>query len=172
MTDKCKFLQYSDLTFWSYETEIAFESDTKQIFKAIDSLLQKKQNTFVNDFNFIKLRKIRPFRILKKPSENSIITCKKASNTWDLDFDGYATHRFLISCVSDAATQLFTKCGVNHKWRADYQIGSAALDYIVRYYILLYTVNIYIYIWFYIVWCGGGGVVVSIDRHAGKKLPT
>ena len=88
----------------------------------------------MNEFNFIKLRKIRPFRILKKPSENSIITCKKASNTWDLDFDGYATHRFLISCVSDAATQLFTKCGVNHKWRADYQIGSAALDYIVRYY--------------------------------------
>ena len=117
-----------------FETEISFESDAKQIFKAVDSLLQKKQNTFVNDFNFIKLRKIRPFRILKKPSENSIITCKKASNTWDLDFDGYATHRFLISCVSDAATQLFTKCGVNHKWRADYQIGSAALDYIVRYY--------------------------------------
>ena len=117
-----------------FETEISFESDEKQIFKAVDSLLQKKQNTFVNDFNFIKLRKIRPFRILKKPSENSIITCKKASNTWDLDFDGYATHRFLISCVSDAATQLFTKCGVNHKWRSDYQIGSAALDYIVRYY--------------------------------------
>ena len=117
-----------------FETEISFESDAKHILKAVDSLLQKKQNTFVNDFNFIKLRKIKPFRILKKPSENSIITCQKASNTWDLDFNGYATHRFLISCVSDAATQLFTKCGVNHKWRSDYQIGSAALDYIVRYY--------------------------------------
>ncbi|MFL2822306.1 MAG: hypothetical protein EVA21_06215 [Alphaproteobacteria bacterium] len=117
-----------------FETEILFESDAKQILKVVDLLLQKKQNTFVNEFNFIKLRKIRPFRISKRPSENSIITCRKASNTWDLDFDGYATHKFLISCVSDAATQLFTKCGVNHKWRSDYQIGSAALDYIVRYY--------------------------------------
>ena len=117
-----------------FETEIYFESDTSHILQVIDRLLQKKQNTFVNDFNFIKLRKIRPFRILNKPSENSIVTCRKASNTWDLDLKGYATHRFLISCVSDAATQLFTKCGVNHKWRSDYQIGSAALDYIVRYY--------------------------------------
>ncbi len=117
-----------------FETEIYFESDTSHISKVIDRLLQKKQNTFVNDFKFIKLRKIRPFRISNKPSENSIVTCRKASNTWDLDLKGYATHRFLISCVSDAATQLFTKCGVNHKWRSDYQIGSAALDYIVRYY--------------------------------------
>jgi len=117
-----------------FETEIYFDSDTSHISKVIDRLLQKKQNTFVNDFNFIKLRKIRPFRISNKPSENSIVTCRKASNTWDLDLKGYATHRFLISCVSDAATQLFTKCGVNHKWRSDYQIGSAALDYIVRYY--------------------------------------
>ena len=117
-----------------FETEIYFDSDTSHISKVIDRLLQKKQNTFVNDFNFIKLRKIRPFRISNKPSENSIVTCRKASNTWDLALKGYATHRFLISCVSDAATQLFTKCGVNHKWRSDYQIGSAALDYIVRYY--------------------------------------
>ena len=51
-----------------FETEISFESDEKKIFKAVDSLLQKKQNTIVNDFNFIKLRKIKPYRILKKPS--------------------------------------------------------------------------------------------------------
>ena len=29
-----------------------------QIFKVVDSLLQKKQYTFVNDFNFIKLSKM------------------------------------------------------------------------------------------------------------------
>ena len=117
-----------------FETEIVLESDENQISKTINSLLLKKQDTFVNDFKFIKLRQIKPFRISRKPSENSIVTCRKASNTWDLDTNGFATHQFLISCVSDAATQLFTKCGVNHKWRSDYKIGSAALDYIVRYY--------------------------------------
>ena len=117
-----------------FETEIVLESDENQISKTINSLLLKKQDTFVNDFKFIKLRQIKPFRISRKPSENSIVTCRKASNTWDLDTNGFATHQFLISCVSDAATQLFTKCGVNHKWRSDYEIGSAALDYIVRYY--------------------------------------
>ena len=39
--------------------------------------------------------------------------------------------KFKISCVSDAATQFFTRCGADYNWRNKYKIGSAALDYFV-----------------------------------------
>ena len=42
--------------------------------------------------------------------------------------------QFKIGCVSDAATHLFTYCGADYNWRSKYNIGSAALDYSVRYY--------------------------------------
>ena len=42
--------------------------------------------------------------------------------------------QFKIGCVSDAATHLFTYCGADFNWRNERDIGSAALDYSVRYF--------------------------------------
>ena len=44
------------------------------------------------------------------------------------------TSQFKVGCVSDAATHFFTVCGADYNWRTKYNIGSAALDYSVRYY--------------------------------------
>ena len=55
-------------------------------------------------------------------------------NTWDLDHEAVGSSQFKIGCVSDAATHLFTYCGADFNWRNEYDIGSAALDYSVRYF--------------------------------------
>jgi acyl-CoA thioester hydrolase len=55
-------------------------------------------------------------------------------NTWDIGSDKMGTSKFKINCVSDAATHLFTLCGADYNWRTKFNIGSAALDYSVRYY--------------------------------------
>ena len=55
-------------------------------------------------------------------------------NTWDLDHQSMGSSQFKINCVSDAATHLFSYCGADFNWRNKYNIGSAALDYSVRYF--------------------------------------
>ncbi|MDA9171558.1 thioesterase family protein, partial [Alphaproteobacteria bacterium] len=67
-------------------------------------------------------------------NKNAFISCKKAVNTWNIGFDGMSSSQFKIDCVSDAATHFFTACGADYKWRTKYKIGSAALDYSVRYF--------------------------------------
>ena len=41
-------------------------------------------------------------------------------STADLDENGNATSKFKISCVSDAATQFFTRCGADYNWRNNF----------------------------------------------------
>ena len=117
-----------------FETMIKFGKDQKEVKDKISKLTDKTQSTFFNNNNFEDIRKLDNVNIGKKPAKNSFITCRKAVNSWDLDENGNATSKFKISCVSDAATQFFTRCGADYNWRNNYQIGSAALDYFVRYY--------------------------------------
>ena len=117
-----------------FETKIKFDQDYNKVKDKISKLINKTQLTFFNHNNFKALRKLENININKKPAKNSFITCRKAVNSWDLDENGEATSKFKISCVSDAATQFFTRCGADYNWRNNYKIGSAALDYFVRYY--------------------------------------
>ena len=83
---------------------------------------------------FKDLRSLSDERPSNKQSKNAFVSCKKAVNTWDLDYELMGSNQFKIGCVSDAATHLFTYCGADYNWRTKYNIGSAALDYSVRYY--------------------------------------
>ncbi len=117
-----------------FETIIKFVDEQRLIKEKIDNLLNKPQLSLFNQNIFHKLRKFLPTKKYKKPAKNSFLTCRKAVNSWDLDRNGFATTKFKISCVSDAATQFFTRCGADYNWRKNFKIGSAALDYFVRYY--------------------------------------
>tara|TARA_B100001093_G_scaffold518636_1_gene604217 strand:- start:4688 stop:5944 length:1257 start_codon:yes stop_codon:yes gene_type:complete len=104
------------------------------IKKIILDLFSLHYSTFLNELEFLDLRPLTDNRPLKNYSLNAFVSCKKAVNTWDLDHESMGSSQFKIGCVSDAATHLFTYCGADFNWRNEYDIGSAALDYSVRYY--------------------------------------
>ena len=90
--------------------------------------------TFLNELEFSNLRPLTDNRPPQNYSRDAFISCKSAVNTWDLDYDEVGSSQFKIGCVSDAATHLFTYCGADFNWRNERDIGSAALDYSVRYF--------------------------------------
>ena len=104
------------------------------IKKIILDLFSLHYSTFLNELEFLDLRPLTDNRPLKNYSLNAFVSCKKAVNTGDLDHESMGSSQFKIGCVSDAATHLFTYCGADFNWRNEYDIGSAALDYSVRYY--------------------------------------
>ena len=116
-----------------FETTISLSLD-KQIEKIIFNLFTLGGTTFLNELDFSDLRPLTDNRPPKLYSRDAFISCKKAVNTWDLNHDLMGSSQFKIGCVSDAATHLFTYCGADFNWRNEYDIGSAALDYSVRYY--------------------------------------
>ena len=116
-----------------FETTISLSLD-EQIEKIVFNLFTLGDTTFLNELDFSDLRPLTDNRPPKIYSRDAFISCKKAVNTWDLNHDLMGSSRFKIGCVSDAATHLFTYCGADFNWRNEYDIGSAALDYSVRYY--------------------------------------
>jgi len=116
-----------------FETTISLSLDEK-IEKIITNLFTLDCTTFLNELDFLDLRPLTDNRLPKLYSEDAFISCKKAVNTWDLNHELTGSSEFKIGCVSDAATHLFTYCGADFNWRNEYNIGSAALDYSVRYY--------------------------------------
>lgn len=116
-----------------FETNISFKTDEK-LKKIINKIFSTKTPTYLNELQFNDLRQLSENRPSSKPSKIAFISCKKAVNTWDLDHKLMGSNQFKIGCVSDAATHLFTYCGADYNWRTEYNIGSAALDYSVRYF--------------------------------------
>ena len=116
-----------------FETSISLNLN-KEIKKIILDLFSSNCSTFLNELEFLNLRPLSENRPPKYYSPNAFISCKKAVNTWDLDHQSMGSSQFKINCVSDAATHLFTYCGADFIWRNKYDIGSAALDYSVRYF--------------------------------------
>ena len=116
-----------------FETSISLDLN-KKIKKIILDLFSSNCSTFLNELEFLNLRPLSENRPPKYYSPNAFISCKKAVNTWDLDHQSMGSSQFKINCVSDAATHLFTYCGADFIWRNKYDIGSAALDYSVRYF--------------------------------------
>ena len=117
----------------AFETNISFKTDQK-LKKIINKIFSTKTPTYLNELQFNDLRQLTENRPSSKPSKIAFISCKKAVNTWDLDHELMGSNQFKIGCVSDAATHLFTYCGADYNWRTEYNIGSAALDYSVRYF--------------------------------------
>ena len=116
-----------------FETNISLIIDDK-VKTAINEIFSLKSSTYLNELEFKDLRSLSDERPSNKQSKNAFVSCKKAVNTWDLDYELMGSNQFKIGCVSDAATHLFTYCGADYNWRTKYNIGSAALDYSVRYY--------------------------------------
>ena len=116
-----------------FETNISLIVDEK-VKAIINEIFSKKSFTYLNELQFNDLRSLSDERPSTKQSKNAFLSCKKAVNTWDLDYDAKGSNQFKIGCVSDAATHLFTYCGADYNWRTKYNIGSAALDYSVRYF--------------------------------------
>ena len=116
-----------------FETSISLDVN-EQIKKIISDLFSSNCFTFLNELEFSNLRPLTDSRPLQNHSRSAFISCKSAVNTWDLDHNAVGSSQFKIGCISDAATHLFTHCGADFNWRNEYNIGSAALDYSVRYY--------------------------------------
>jgi acyl-CoA thioesterase FadM len=116
-----------------FEVTIIFDSKVS-LKDVIKNIFLSNKNTYLNDFNFENLRNLTDERPSKKIAKNAVTTLKNAVNTWDIGSDKMGTSKFKINCVSDAATHLFTLCGADYNWRTKFNIGSAALDYSVRYY--------------------------------------
>ncbi len=116
-----------------FETSISLKLN-ENIKKIILDLFSLNCSTFLNELEFSNLRSLTDNRPPKNYSRDAFISCKSAVNTWDLDHETVASSQFKIGCVSDAATHLFTYCGADFNWRNEYNIGSAALDYSVRYF--------------------------------------
>ena len=116
-----------------FETSISLDINekTKNI---ILNLFLLDTTTFLNELEFSNLRPLTDNRPPQNYSKDAFISCKSAVNTWDLDYEEMGSSQFKIGCVSDAATHLFTYCGADFIWRNEYNIGSAALDYSVRYF--------------------------------------
>ncbi|GIS10654.1 MAG: hypothetical protein CM15mP114_14360 [Alphaproteobacteria bacterium] len=116
-----------------FETSISLNINekTKNIILNLFSL---DTSTFLNELEFSNLRPLTDNRPPQNYSRNAFISCKSAVNTWDLDHEAMGSSQFKIGCISDAATHLFTYCGADFNWRNEYDIGSAALDYSVRYF--------------------------------------
>ena len=115
------------------EVTIIFDSKIS-LKEVIKNIFSSNKNTYLNDFNFENLRNLTDEKPSKTIAKNAVITLKNAVNTWDIGSDKMGTSKFKINCVSDAATHLFTLCGADYNWRTKFNIGSAALDYSVRYY--------------------------------------
>ena len=116
-----------------FETVISLDF-TKLVKKIISDLFSLDNKTFLNELDFVNLRTLTDNRPPQNYSKNAIISLKSAVNTWDLDHEEMGSSQFKIGCISDAATHLFTYCGADFNWRNEYNIGSAALDYSVRYF--------------------------------------
>ena len=116
-----------------FETSISLDIN-EQIKNIISNLFLLDTTTFLNELEFSNLRPLTDNRPLQNYSREAFISCKSAVNTWDLDYEEMGSSQFKIGCVSDAATHLFTYCGADFNWRNEYDIGSAALDYSVRYF--------------------------------------
>ena len=116
-----------------FETFISLDINekTKNI---ILNLFLLDTTTFLNELEFSNLRPLTDNRPPQNYSKDGFISCKSAVNTWDLDYEEMGSSQFKIGCVSDAATHLFTYCGADFNWRNEYDVGSAALDYSVRYF--------------------------------------
>ena len=116
-----------------FETSVSLNINekTKNIILNLFSL---DTSTFLNELEFSNLRPLTDNRPPQNYSRDAFISCKSAVNTWDLDHEEVGSSQFKIGCVSDAATHLFTYCGADFNWRNEYDIGSAALDYSVRYF--------------------------------------
>ncbi len=116
-----------------FETSLSLNINekTKNI---ILNLFSSDTTTFLNELEFSNLRPLMDNRPSQNCSIDAFISCKSAVNTWDLDHEAVGSSQFKIGCVSDAATHLFTYCGADFNWRNEYDIGSAALDYSVRYF--------------------------------------
>ena len=116
-----------------FETSVSLNINekTKNIILNLFSL---DTSTFLNELEFSNLRPLTDNRPPQNYSREAFISCKSAVNTWDLDHEAVGSSQFKIGCVSDAATHLFTYCGADFNWRNEYDIGSAALDYSVRYF--------------------------------------
>ena len=116
-----------------FETSISLDINekTKNI---ILNLFLLDTTTYLNELEFSNLRPLTDNRPPQNYSKDAYISCKSAVNTWDLDYEEMGSSQFKIGCVSDAATHLFTYCGADFNWRNEYDIGSAALDYSVRYF--------------------------------------
>ena len=116
-----------------FETSISLHLN-KQLQEIISDLFSSSCSTFLNELEFSNLRPLTDNRPPQNYSRDAFISCKSAVNTWDLDHEAVGSSQFKIGCVSDAATHLFTYCGADFNWRNEYDIGSAALDYSVRYF--------------------------------------
>ena len=116
-----------------FETSISLDVN-KQIKKIISDLFSSTCYTFLNELEFSNLRPLTDNRPPQNYFRNAFVSCKSAVNTWDLDHEAMGSSQFKIGCISDAATHLFTYCGADFNWRNEYDIGSAALDYSVRYF--------------------------------------
>ena len=116
-----------------FETSISLDLN-KQLQEIISDLFSSSCSTFLDELEFSNLRPLTDNRPPQNYSRNAFISNKSAVNTWDLDHEEMGSSQFKIGCISDAATQLFTYCGADFNWRNEYDIGSAALDYSVRYF--------------------------------------
>ena len=116
-----------------FETAISMNLN-KKTKSIILNLFSLDTTTFLNELEFTNLRPLTDNRPPQNYSKNAFMSCKNAVNTWDLDYEELGSSQFKIGCVSDAATHLFTYCGADFNWRNEYDIGSAALDYSVRYF--------------------------------------
>ena len=116
-----------------FETSISLDLN-KQLQEIISDLFSSSCSTFLNELEFSNLRPLTDNRPPQTYSKNAFISNKSAVNTWDLDHEAMGSSQFKIGCISDAATHLFTYCGADFNWRNEYDIGSAALDYSVRYF--------------------------------------
>ena len=116
-----------------FETSVSLDIN-EQIKNIILNLFSLDTIIFLNELEFSNLRPLTGNRPPQNYSREAFISCKSAVNTWDLDHEEMGSSQFKIGCVSDAATHLFTYCGADFNWRNEYDIGSAALDYSVRYF--------------------------------------
>ncbi len=116
-----------------FETSISLDLK-KQLQEIISDLFSSSCSTFLDELEFSNLRPLTDNRPPQNYSKNAFISNKSAVNTWDLDHEEMGSSQFKIGCISDAATHLFTYCGADFNWRNEYDIGSAALDYSVRYF--------------------------------------
>ncbi len=132
LLSKVYSIDYENVSAY-FETSISLNINekTKNIILNLFSL---DTTTFLNELEFSNLRTLTDNRPPQNYYNNAFISCKSAVNTWDLDYKGMGSSQFKIGCVSDAATHLFTYCGADFNWRNEYDIGSAALDYSVRYF--------------------------------------
>ena len=132
LLSKVYSIDYDNVSAY-FETALSLNinAKTKNIILNLFSL---DTITFLNELEFSNLRPLTDNRPPQNYSRDAFISCKSAVNTWDLDYDEVGSSQFKIGCVSDAATHLFTYCGADFNWRNERDIGSAALDYSVRYF--------------------------------------